>query len=469
MKLFTKLFLCFVLVYGAAFQASGYFLIGHFFDSDVEQEKKYALEQFQYSKFMVQSAIYGEPGLWEEEERMQALLDRLNTAVAIYREDGRTLACNLGREPDSALFEEASQGRVTYQIAGGGREGGSVLVCGQLGDAKENLYLVTETDISAMLLDHRAVTVYFQRLYLAAAGAGFVLILFLSLLLTRPINRVSEAAERIAQGNYGERIRTARKDEIGRLAVDFNRMARTVEEKMDEMSRMVRQKEDFVANFAHEMKTPLTSVIGYADMICHRDLPRQQVKEAAQYIVREGMRLEALAFKLLDLSVMEREDFQLEQMEASEIFEPVKKGMEPVCGERGIVFCCSVQEACIRVEYDLMETLLGNLLDNAVKADSTKIWLEGKREEKGYRITVRDNGRGISPEEIGRVSEAFYMVDKSRSRRQHGAGLGLTLASKIAPIHESRLEIASDGKSGTSVSILLACGQTRESGEGAFK
>ena len=67
-------------------------------------------------------------------------------------------------------------------------------------------------------------------------------------------------------------------------------------------------------------------------------------------------------------------------------------------------FCCSVQEACIRVEYDLMETLLGNLLDNAVKADSTKIWLEGKREEKGYRITVRDNGRGIVP---GRDREGF--------------------------------------------------------------
>ena len=468
MKLFTKLFLCFMLVFGAAFQACGYFLIGHFFDSDVEQEKKYAFEQFQYSKFMVQSAIYGEPGLWEEEERMRALLDRQSTAAAIYREDGSSLAFRLGREPDPALFKEASRGKVTYQIAGDGREGGSILVCGEILREGERLYLVTETDISAMLLDHRAVTVYFQRLYLAAAGAGFVLILFLSLLLTRPINRVSEAAERIAQGNYGERIRTARKDEIGRLAVDFNRMARTVEEKMDEMSRMVRQKEDFVANFAHEIKTPLTSVIGYADMIFHRDLPLQQVREAAQYIVREGMRLEALAFKLLDLSVLERKEFQLEQMEASEIFEPVKKGMEPVCGERGIVFCCSVQEACIRVEYDLMETLLWNLLDNAVKADSTQIWLEGRREGEGYQITVRDNGRGISPEEIGRVSEAFYMADKSRSRRQHGAGLGLTLASKIAQIHGSRLEIASNAHSGTSVSVTLACSRRGESGEDAF-
>lgn len=87
-----------------------------------------------------------------------------------------------------------------------------------------------------------------------------------------------------------------------------------------------------------------------------------------------------------------------------------------------------------------------NLADNSIKADCTDFWIIGKQERDYYQIKIKDNGKGIPPEELGKVTEAFYMVDKSRSRKQHGAGLGMALVSKIVEIHKAKMKIESDGK-----------------------
>ncbi|MDE7132771.1 MAG: ATP-binding protein, partial [Lachnospiraceae bacterium] len=118
---------------------------------------------------------------------------------------------------------------------------------------------------------------------------------------------------------------------------------------------------------------------------------------------------------------------------------------------------CSVESAYIDVEYDLFKTLFLNLVDNAVKAGAAEIRVTGSRYSAEYVIQVQDNGSGIPAQEIQRITEAFYMVDKSRSRKQHGAGIGLALAEKIAQIHGSTLEFESDGVSGTTVSICFKC------------
>jgi signal transduction histidine kinase len=95
------------------------------------------------------------------------------------------------------------------------------------------------------------------------------------------------------------------------------------------------------------------------------------------------------------------------------------------------------------------------LADNSIKADCKDIWISGKEEKGVYWICVKDNGKGIPPEELGRITEAFYMVDKSRSRKQHGAGLGMVLVSKIVEIHRAKMKIGSDGKTGTEILIAF--------------
>ncbi len=113
-----------------------------------------------------------------------------------------------------------------------------------------------------------------------------------------------------------------------------------------------------------------------------------------------------------------------------------------------------------------MKTLLINLMDNSMKAGCSRIELSGRRLGEGiYRIGVRDDGCGMEEEELSRITEAFYMVDKARSRKQHGAGLGLALAERIAGIHKSRLTFRSRKGMGTEVSLEVVCGERAEDEE----
>ena len=261
----------------------------------------------------------------------------------------------------------------------------------------------------------------------------------------------------MTDGYYQERLALSGRDEIGELAESFNQMAGAVEEKIGELQEAAREKEDLVANFAHELKTPLTSIIGYADMLYQKELPREEVQKASWYIWNEGMRLEALSLKLMDLTVLGRQEFPLQEMPADELLRDVAEGLYPVFLEKKIDLSLQAEEAYVRVDYDLLKTLLINLVDNSIKAGSSRIELTGRVKEEEYRICVRDNGDGIPEEELSRITEAFYMVDKARSRKQHGAGLGLALAERIARLHGSELVFESRRGQGTEVSFHLKC------------
>jgi signal transduction histidine kinase len=129
--------------------------------------------------------------------------------------------------------------------------------------------------------------------------------------------------------------------------------------------------------------------------------------------------------------------------------------MKPVLDEKRISLQLNVQPAYVMVEYDLFKTLMLNLIDNAIKAGCGNMEIDGNPNGSRYSIRVFDDGRGIAESELSRITEAFYMIDKSRSRRQHGAGLGLSLAARIAEIHGASLEFRSGEGVGTVAKIDL--------------
>jgi len=455
MKLFHKIFLCFVMIFGIAIQAVGYLLINFAYRNAVEQEKKLAFQEFQYNKYILQSILYSEPEfLFGEQSGLKGIASSFTVPVVLYGTDGNCIFSNMTRQPENLVLEKEEDGRIDFQIISEDAKS-YIYVYDYVRQGERAVNLITETDISSVIETQRGMIRYFQRIYLLIMCLGFPLIFLLTGVLTRSIKMVSRAARRIAEGRYSERISVGGKDEVGELAEGFNRMAEKVEEKIGELSDIARQKEDFAANFAHELKTPLTSVIGYADMLYQRELPREQVREAAAYILNEGMRLEALSLKLMDLFVLDRHSFILESMTAGEIFDNLRAGLEPVCKKRGVLLCLAVEEGELQVDYDLFKTMMLNLVDNAVKADCREVRITGRQDNGEYRILVEDNGKGIPPEELGRITEAFYMVDKARSRKQHGAGLGMALVSKIAEIHGATLDIDSDGKTGTKICLTF--------------
>ena len=453
MKLFHKIFLCFVLLFGIAFQAAGFLLVNYAYGNAIEQEKKYAFQEFQQNKYILQSILYLEPELFENGAgSLPNMAGRFTVPVALFSEDGVCIFSNTGMQPDFFGFKGGEDDRVAFRIFREGEES-DIFVYGCIEQGDRKVSLVTETDISSVVDAQKSMIAYFQKIYIAILCISSPVIFLLTRALTGSIKKVGKAAGRIAKGNYSERIRIEGKDEISELASDFNLMARQVEEKVAELSDVARQKEDFAANFAHELKTPLTSVIGYADMLYRRELPKEEVKSAAEYILSEGMRLESLSLKLMDLFVLDKQDFLLERMSVKEMFENLAQGIEPVCRKRGATLHMEIEDGMIEVDYDLFKTMILNLVDNAVKADCKDVWISGIRGRDVCRIRIRDNGKGIPPKELGRITEAFYMVDKSRSRKQHGAGLGMALVSKIVRIHRAEMEIESDGKMGTVISI----------------
>lgn len=463
MKLSTKITFFVTVFLSVIFLLGGYTLISYYYETSMEREVEAAVEQYQYNKFVVQSTLITRGEEWFEgvadgEYDVSNMASNMTNTVAFYDLDGSVLFSEFPTDIEiSELLADVEVGKVSYQFSEINNRM-CLLIAGMVSQKDTGIYLVTGMDVERVLEQQEQMIQKFGFVYAVAIGVGILLIIILSELLTRPIKQLTEVTKKIADGNYQERIEVDSQDEVGQLAKNFNQMAGAIEEKVQELSDSARQKEDFVANFAHELKTPLTSIIGYADRIYQKELTREEQKQASWYIWNEGMRLEALSLKLMDLTVLNHKDFVLQEMRADILLQEVAKDEEYLMSEKNVLLSCEADQAYISVEYDLFKSLLLNLIDNSIKAGADCLQLKGYIDaERYYVIQLEDNGSGIPENEIKRITEAFYMIDKSRSRKLHGAGIGLSLAEKIAEIHGTNLKFESDGKSGTKVSIRLSC------------
>lgn len=220
------------------------------------------------------------------------------------------------------------------------------------------------------------------------------------------------------------------------------------------------RREEFIASFAHELKTPLTAIIGYADMLRSMEMAPKNRFTAAGYIFSEGKRLEALSLKLMDIIVAGKQGVERRRFDAPYFIREVAAVTVPSLAADGMKLEMRWEQGEVEIEPDLFKTLLINLIDNARKASrkGQSVELFGKREDGGYAFYVRDRGRGMRQEDLSKITEPFYMIDKSRSRAQNGAGLGLALCQRIAELHGTTLEYESEPGKGTTVRVLLRDG-----------
>ncbi len=297
----------------------------------------------------------------------------------------------------------------------------------------------------------------YQVVVLSAVAVSSLAITLVATVLTSPIRKLSRSTRAIAGGQYARRANVRTRDELGQLAEDFNHMADSLEAKIQELAEAAQRQRDFTASFAHELKTPLTSVIGYADTLRSRELSRQQQVEAADYIFSEGKRLEAMSLSLLDLFALERQVPQMGPVQAQALARAVAESSRYLLEERQVQLVVSVEPGQFQGEPNLLKTLLYNLVDNARKASQPggSVELLGAASRTGYAFCVADHGQGIPSEALNRIMEPFYMVDKSRAKAQGGAGLGLALCQQIAQAHGARLHFESQVGQGTRVTIVL--------------
>ena len=241
-------------------------------------------------------------------------------------------------------------------------------------------------------------------------------------------------------------------DEIETLSASFDKMADAVQEKIADLEADVQKREDFVGAFTHELKTPMTSIIGYADILAAMQTDPDEQREAAAAIAHEGRRLESLSHKLLALLGLAECPLTPAAVPLAALWPRLHAACPGVNLRTPAAPAPTVQG-----DADLLLDLLCNLVQNAAKASKpgAPVVVLCTADADTATLTVADRGCGIPPDQLARVTEPFYMVDKSRARRQGGSGLGLALCQRIAVAHDGTLKIESEPGKGTRVSVTL--------------
>lgn len=284
-----------------------------------------------------------------------------------------------------------------------------------------------------------------------------VILFFLAKKITKPLNRLSKAAEEISDGNYGLCIEANSDDEVGKLTDNFNKMSTVVAASLESIQRECDKRDAFVANFTHEIKTPITSIIGYSNMLATYQLTDGEQRIAAASVYREGKRLEKMSLQLLDIFVTKEEPTKFTAVNLRGIGAHLESVMTFESKKYEVSLAIDFLDVVVLANEELLLSLLYNLIDNAFKASEKSSVVTVKAEQTGGSITISvvDTGHGISKEHISRITEPFYREDKSRSRRNGGAGLGLALCSEICGLHGTELAFESEQGRGTTVSFNL--------------
>lgn len=290
---------------------------------------------------------------------------------------------------------------------------------------------------------------------LLVSGAAAVLVSwFISRRIVAPIQAMSQVSRRIAEGHYEERVAVPPEaaegtDELGELALNFNRMA-------ERLARTEEARRQWLADISHEMRTPLASILAYAEGLQDGVFPPEP--EIYQQIVRETKRLQRLVDDLHELSRLEAGAYTLNRQPVSprQLVDEVVQRFAPAYTNKGVALETEVPSEAPAVWADPERAIqvLSNLLDNALRhtppggrrVTVRVIPPQATGGEKGFvRFEVQDTGEGISPEHLPHLFRRFYRVDKSRSRQRGGSGIGLTIARLLVEAHGGRIEAHSPG------------------------
>lgn len=291
-------------------------------------------------------------------------------------------------------------------------------------DAGEKTYLMVVSIIKLEAMSYELRTVYDvtnvydehdanlnnARMWGLCCGGGISVLLLISVLgFLRPLKRAVKTIGAAAAGDYTVRMPEKGSSELKTLAHSINEMTASINEREEKLRGIAESRKRFADAMAHEMKTPLTSILGFADI------------------------------------------------PVAQLFSDVHATMAPVLGRRGIKLTTLHKNAVLHIDRELFLSLLYNLIDNAAKAspDNSEIWLIQSELDGHTVVSVIDRGMGMKPDTVRRATEAFYMEDKARSRKAGGAGLGLALCDDICRRHGARLEIRSTYQKGTTIIIHM--------------
>ncbi len=336
--------------------------------------------------------------------------------------------------------------------------GRSFLVAGHwssyLGDKmnyEHEIYLVR--DITDVYSGITALGVRFAAIALVTVVLSAASMVFLVRRVMRPLGELQKSAAALAGGEYGSRIEVRGKDEISALGESFNRMAGAIAGHIKALEDTAEQRKLLLSALTHELKTPMTAIIGYSEALMRVKLKKTQQEESIAYINSECRRIERLSQKMMRLIALHGgESAHMKQQPVNKLYAAIEMTLQGIARKEDIELTVTEEgSVAFEMDIDMMASVLINLFDNARKAGAKHIAVKAK----GNTISVIDDGIGIPPDEVKKIMQPFYMVDKSHSQSQGGSGLGLALCELIVKAHKAELRIESEPGRGTKVSILF--------------
>lgn len=281
---------------------------------------------------------------------------------------------------------------------------------------------------------------------------GSIVFLVIADIIVKPLTRLTNAIKELSNGNYNVRVDNVGQDEISKLNQGFNQMARQLA-KQDE----TRQK--FISDISHEFQTPLTSIQGFANILKEEDLPKEQRVKYANIILYNSKRLSSLAKNMLQLTLLDREEIELELTNYSlvEQMNRVISTQENQAMEKNIeiVFEMPKKEIFIEGDEQRLEQVWTNIISNAIKYTNEGgiITITMKKNSKDIEVSIEDTGIGMSKEVVSHIFERFYREDKARN--VEGNGLGLAIVKSIVDLHHGKIDILSQVDVGTNFIVRL--------------
>ena len=346
----------------------------------------------------------------------------------------------------SGLYEKARYG-VGYPISwvedGQTGIGGIVLVSSDTGNLTEMWRVL------AQIFFFTAVVVFIL---------AFIASSITSARQAKPLHEMAQAVHKFGHGEFDTRLTgyEGRRDEIGELAAAFNSMA-------DSLSRSEARRSEFVANVSHELKTPMTTIAGFADGILDGTIPPERERECLQVISTETRRLSRLVRRMLDLSRLEAADRSAAQgqFNVTEVMLRVLVSLEPKVNSRQLDVDADLPDNPVMVwgDPDGITQVCYNLLDNAVKFASpgSVIGIKVAASAGKARVSVRNQGETIPKEELSMLFDRFHKTDRSRSMDRDGVGLGLYIVKSILDAHKEDITVTSeDGVTEFTFTLTLA-------------
>lgn len=420
------------------------------------------------SEFTFQKNLSNQPFLDDktvEEVLVQAAAEQTSgsSGMAVYKDGELLTSANTPMElRGGKLQQEAEKGSLTddscqVEIRRSGEKYYGIAVS-LLTYEQSSYELYTVSDITNIYTARKEQLQRVQLLlllFIFITGAIFFLV-FRKLL--SPLGKINAALHSISQGNYRLRVPETGSQEFRELSQNMNQMISAVEENTQRIQDLADSRKQFTDNLAHEMKTPLTSILGFADLLrVQRTVSDKQRRDFSGVIVEEARRLQNLSGKLMELAVANNAKPDYSLFPVHQLFQEISLSVSPLLAKREIRLLVQCKEEIAYGDRELIKSLLYNLVDNASKASKPgeEVLLACYPVSEGLILSVSDWGMGMDEATIRRATEPFYMADKSRSRKSGGAGLGLALCARIAEMHGKPLQFKSSPGEGTTVFLTL--------------